>query len=221
MVKTEKQTLMDIESLMKKREKTLQTKVPKTDKQTIETIGSHAAPVEASTEGLAEDIVAKVLQQLNKGSIPAPGPTAVSAAKPVSTAQAKESQVKLKEAETRYKMATMMMKLSKKVSILCILLFILPFVTVLVTMMDQEAAALIISMVAMIYPALLFANSLGFQRYLSINYGLKPLLPQQQQMMPGQQQTPQEQQLKIPNVPYGIHNQPGKTQQNKQKPGFF
>ncbi len=207
MAKTDKQTINEIQSLLKERKEAPQT-------ETVQ--------IEASTKEIAKDVVQELLQQLNKGSTPAPGSTVPAAVTAKSSTSVKGSQTKLKEAETRYTMATMMMKLTKQISILCIIIFTLPFIAVLVTMMDQEMAALIIAMVAMVYPALLFARSLGFQRYLSIKYGLKPLInmSQQQQMIPDPRQQMQQQQPRIPKVPYGIHNQPNQ-QQKKQNQEFF
>ena len=179
MSKTDKDTIKEIESILKKRKEK--------PKATV------------STEDIAEDVVSKLLKQLQTkpetaGSVPAAAVVAGPAGPgPVAGSQMPQPNL----SQEKYKMAQMTMKLAKNISILCMLIFIIPVVSILVTMMDLEMAALVVAMMAMIYPAFLFVQSLGMQTYLSKKYGLRPLMRMPpQQMMPGSQGQPYRKQNK-------------------------
>jgi len=108
---------------------------------------------------------------------------------PVTTVQP----TKLQPSE-KQKMAYHSMTEQKNICILALLIIITPFIMIFVTMMDLEIIATLIAMLIMIYPAFLLSKSVGYQRYLSQKYGIKPLLMfRSQQQITKQQQPPKQQ----------------------------
>lgn len=71
--------------------------------------------------------------------------------------------------------AKTVMKLHNNIMILCLLIFTIPFITILIAIIDFSIA-FIIPMIAIVYPAWLYAQSKKAQYYLSKKYNLKPFM---------------------------------------------
>ena len=75
----------------------------------------------------------------------------------------------------KQKIAKTIMKLHSNIILLSLLLFTIPFITMLTALMDPKIA-LIIPMITIIYPAWLYAQSKKAQYYLSKKYHIKPFM---------------------------------------------
>ncbi len=64
------------------------------------------------------------------------------------------------------------MKLHTNIMILCLLIFSIPFITLFTALIDVKIA-IIIPMIAIIYPAWIYAHSKRMQNYLSNKYHVK------------------------------------------------
>lgn len=83
-------------------------------------------------------------------------------------------QIKLTQAQEKRIIADQMIKLHKNIMILGLMFFIIPIITIFVTMFDPIIAMMIV-LVSIIYPALCFAKSIKMQEYLGNKYQLKTI----------------------------------------------
>jgi len=104
----------------------------------------------------ADDLLKALLKHLNPT-----GPTTTTSAAPPATSD-------------RTQIAQLMMTAQKNITLLCIMLFTLPILCVMITMINLDMIAGSIALAAVIYPAFLFAQSTKTQAYLAQKYHLKP-----------------------------------------------